>query len=241
MSDCTDCACSGGQAISVGCAGCGGTGIPLAATRPAPDVGVLAGDGCGATTRANGAVADVACSIGVDLQGIYDEVMHLKTELGFTPYRVFLVWEEQGEDGVYRDARRIELQPVAVKPLKDIKLELGPGGLQPQGEVMIEGVSPRQVTQDDLLGRLYGRPWSGDKQRFFFEVLPRDECPGRPEPTRWRFAPWSPPTLSRAKEPIGWSIKVSSQMPSRGRHGEDRTVELGEPAPTFSKWDGART
>lgn len=241
MSDCDGCACSGGAAVLPGCGGCGGSGIPPLATRPAPDVGVLAGSACGATPGANSPVPDVSCSLGVDLQGIYDEVMHLKTELGFTPYRVFLVWEEQGHDGVFYDVRRIELQPVEVRGVTDVSLELGPGGLQPEGELLIAGISPRQVSQDDLLGRMHGRPWSGDKQRFFIEVMPRDECAGQPEPTRWRFGPSSMPRLTRDRDPLGWSIKIMSQMPSRGRRGEDRTVTLGEPPPRHSKWAGAKT
>jgi len=241
MSDCGECACSGGSAAVPGCGGCGGSGIPAALSMQAPDASTLAGSGCGATRGANGAVPDVSCSIGVELQGVFDEVMHLKTELGFTPYRVWLVWEEQGDDSQYHDVKRVELQPVTVRPLGDIDLAVGPGGVQPEGAIVVENISPRQVSQDDLLGRLDGRTWSGDKQRFFFEVVVRDECKGKPAPTRWRFAPASPPTLSRSRKPIGYSIRLTSQMPSRGRHGEDRTVKLGEPAPTHSKWDGLRT
>jgi hypothetical protein len=205
----------------------------------APDAGLSVADGCGAD-EANSAVWSTKCSVGVDLQDVLDDVRHLKTELGFTPYRVWLVWEEQGDDGVYRDVRRVELQPVEVRKLDEVALTIGAGGMQPEGQIQLVRMSPRQVRQDALLGRLDGRTWSGDRQRFFYEVVARDECAG-PSPTRFRFAPAAIPVLSRSKSPIGWSIKLTSQMPARGRHGEDRTVALGEPAPAASKWGGART
>lgn len=206
-----------------------------------PDAGVLAADGCGATAEGNAPVWSIKCSLGVGLQGTIDQIRRLKTTMGLTPYRVWLVWEEQGDDGVYRDVRRVELQPVEVRKLDDVALTVGPGGVQPEGEIQLVHVSPAQVRQDALLGRLDGKTWSGDRQRFFYEVAPRDQCTGGPEPTRFRFAPAALPVLSRSKSPIGWSIKLTSQMPARGRHGEDRTVSLGEPTPAASKWGGART
>lgn len=206
-----------------------------------PDVGVLAADGCGADAEGNAPIHSIKCSLGVALQGVIDPIRRLKTELGFTPYRVWLVWEEQGDDGHYRDVRRVELQPVEVEKLDEVALTVGPGGSQPEGQIRLVRISPRQVRQDALLGRLDGRPWNGDRQRFFYDVVARDQCAGAAEPTRFRFAPAAVPVLSRSKSPIGWSIKLTSQMPARGRHGEDRTVTLGEPPPAASKWGGVRT
>lgn len=206
-----------------------------------PDVGVLAADGCGATPEGNAPVHSIRCSLALSLQPIVDSVRRLKTSLGFTAYRVWMVWEEQGDDGVYRDVRRVELQPVEVFKLDEVALTVGPGGLQPEGQIELRHISPSQVRQDALLGRLDGKTWSGDRQRFFYEVVPRDQCVGGAEPSRFRFAPAAVPVLSRSRDPFGWSIKLTSQMPARGRHGEDRTVELGEPTPAASKWSGART
>lgn len=206
-----------------------------------PDAGLLVADGCGAAAAGNAPVWSIKCSLGVSLQPVIDQVRRLKTELGLTAYRVWLVWEEQGDDGVYRDVRRVELQPVEVRKLDEVALSIGPGGMQPEGQIELVRISPSQVRQDALLGRLGGRTWTGDRQRFFYEVVPRDQCTGQPEPQRFRFAPAAVPVLSRSRSPIGWSIKLTSQMPARGRHGEDRTVELGEPDPTATRWGRART
>lgn len=206
-----------------------------------PDAGVLSADGCGATPAGNAPVWSIDCSFAVGLQGVVDQVRRLKTTLGVTSYRVWLVWEEQGDDGKYHDVRRVELQPVEVRGLDEVALNVGPGGMQPEGQIELRHVSPAQVRQDALLGRLDGKPWNGDRQRFFYEVAVRDQCPGGAEPSRFRFAPAAVPELSRGRDPFGWTVKLTSQMPARGRHGEDQTAALGEPAPTGSKWGKART
>lgn len=204
------------------------------------DVGPLVADGCGATEAGNAAVHSIRCSLGASLQAVVDRVRRLKTTLGLTAYRVWLVWEEQADDGVYRDVRRVELQPVEVLKIDDVALTVGPGGLQPEGKIELRHISPNQVRQDALLGRLDGATWTGDRQRFFYEVAPRDQCLGQPEPTRFRFAPASAPRLSRGGDRFGWSIRLIAQMPARGRHGEDQTVALGEPAPA-TKWGRVRS
>lgn len=213
-----------------GC-GCGGGHEPGCAQYQAligTDVGMLSGDACGATFAGNAPVLDIKCSLAAELFGVRDEMQRLKAELGGTPYRAFLVWEKQGEDGEFRDVRRVELMPVQVVGLADVLLEVSASGVKPEGDVMLTGVSPAQVTADDLMGRLDGRPWDDGGCRFFVEVVQHQLCAGRPEPSRFRFTPRGLPELRTAKAPVGWMLRLTDQSMARGRHGEDRTLGHGD-------------
>lgn len=200
------------------------------------DVGMLSGDACGAGAG-NQPVVDIKCSLAASMFGVRDDLERLRAEMGGTPYRVFLVWEAQDDEGVWTDVRRVELQPVRVVGLSDVLLEIGSSGVKPEGDVMIVGVSPAQVTADDLLGRLEGKAW--EDGRFFVDVVQRQLCAGRAEPSRWRFTPRGLPELRTAKAPVGFMMRLTDQSVARGRHGEDRTVSVGE-QPRESKWSGIR-
>ncbi len=228
-----NCTCGGKSPHAPGCPALGST---------APWVGVLAGNGCG-PDGANAPVLDEGCTLVSDLLGVLDDVRHLETELGMTPYRAWLVWELRGPDGEFRDVRRIELQPVKVVGLREMNLDLSVGGMRPQGVIRIERVSPRQVNEDDLRGRMDGKPWDEDGQRFFVEIASRDLCgtDGRAPVQPMRFAPAGPPELRTVKSPIGWSMSLIDQSMPRGRIGEDRTAQLNAPAPTASRWSGLRS
>jgi len=212
-----------------GC-GCGGghePGCVHYASLIGTDVGMLQGDACGAGA-ANAPVVDIKCSLAAGMFGLRDEMQRLKAQLGGTPYRAWLVWEQQGDDGEYRDVRRVELMPVQVKGISEVLLEVSASGLKPEGDAMLVGVSPAQVTADDLLGRLEGRPWDEAGCRFFVEVVQHQLCAGRAEPTRMRFTPRGLPELRTAESPAGWMIRLTDQSMPRGRHGEDRTLGHGE-------------
>lgn len=202
------------------------------------DVGMLSGDACGAGA-ANQPVVDIKCSLAASMFGVRDDLQRLKAQLGGTPYRAFLVWEKQDESGEFVDVRRVELMPVQVVGLADVLLEVSPSGVKPEGDVMITGVSPAQVTADDLLGRIEGRAWDEAGCRFFVDVVQHQLCEGRAEPSRWRFTPRGVPELRTAKAPVGWMMRLTDQSMARGRHGEDRTVGAGE-QPRESRWDALR-
>lgn len=221
-----------------GC-GCGGGHEPGCVHYSAligSDVGMLSGDACGAGAG-NQPVVDIKCSLAAGMFAVRDDMERLRAELGGTPYRVSLVWEAQDNEGIWTDVRRVELQPVKVVGLSDVLLEVGASGVRPEGDVMLVGVSPAQVTADDLLGRLEGKAW--EDGRFFVDVVQRQLCAGRAEPSRWRFTPRGLPELRTAKTPIGYLMRLTDQSVARGRHGEDRTVSVGE-QPRESKWSGVR-
>lgn len=224
--------------MSCGC-GCGGGHEPGCVHYEAllgTDVGMLSGDACGAGSD-NTPVLDIKCAPLIDLQGVQDMALRLKAELGGTPYRVFMVWETLADGGEeWVDVRRVELMPVEVRGLNELVIELTPSGASFEGELVLLGISHRQVTQDDLLGRMEGRAWDGDHCRFFFEVVQHQLCVGRAEPTRLRCVPRGHPELRTAKAPRGFMVRVMDSGIARGRHGEDRTTKLGE-LPERDSWD----
>ena len=224
--------------MSCGC-GCGGGHEPGCVHYEAligTDVGVLSGDACGADAY-NAPVLGIACAPLIDLLGVHDMASRLKAELGGTPYRVFLVWETQADGGEeWVDVRRVELMPVEVRGINELVIEITPSGASFKGELMLTSISPRQVTQDDLLGRMEGRAWDGDHCRFFVEIVEHQLCAGRAEPTRLRCVPKGHPELRTSQAPIGRMIRLVDSGMARGRHGEDRTTKLGE-LPDRNKWD----
>lgn len=230
-----------GDACTCGCSGSHAPGCP-ALNSVAPQVGVITANGCGGD-EANEPVVSIGCSLAADIFDVLDPVRKLETELGMTPYRVWLVWELRGPDSEFRDVRRIELQPVKVVGLRDMNLGLSAGGMRPEGAIRIERISPRQVNEDDLRGLMDGKPWSEDGQRFFIEIQVRDLCGGggRTPPKPMRFAPAGPPELRTVKRPIGFSMTLVDQSMPRGRIGEDQTAALNAPPPTASRWSNLRS
>ena len=224
--------------MSCGC-GCGGGHLPTCVHYQdliGTDVSALSGDACGAGAS-NLPVVNIACAPLIGLFGVQDMARRLKASLGGTPYRVFIVWERLADGGEeWVDARRVELMPVEVRGLNEVIIELTPSGSSFEGEVVLINVSPRQVTQDDLLGRMEGAAWDGDGCRFFYEIVQHQLCQGRAEPTRLRCVPKGHPELRTAKAPIGFMIRLIDSGIARGRHGEDRSIGAGE-QPEHNRWD----
>lgn len=204
-------------------------------------IGMLGGtDACAADPEANGAVLSIACSFGVDLAGIHDVVGHLEADLGLVPYRVFLVWELRVDGEEFTEVRRIELMPVELRGLNEVRLVLAADGRVPEGKVLLVGVSPNQVTADDLLGHLEGRAWDGDGERFFIETRLHERCAGKTKPEAQRWTPDGVPELRVKRAPAGWMLRLTDQRIARGRHGEDRTTAIGEQPEAASRYDGLR-
>ncbi len=224
-----------------GC-GCGGGHEPGCVHYEAlvgTDISSLSGDACGAGAS-NAPVLSIQCAPLVSLQGVVDLGRRLEASLGGVPYRVFLVWERLQDGGeAWVDVHRVELMPVEVRGLNELLVEYTPSGARFEGEVLLVGISPRQVTQDDLLGRKDGRDWSEDGARFFYEVVQHQLCQGRVEPTRLRFIPKGHPELRTARAPTGFMIRLRDQAVARGRHGEDRSLGVGE-VPERGAWDHLR-
>lgn len=224
-----NCGCSGGHA----------PGCPHYEAIAGAYIGLRAGDACGADAS-NDAVLDIKCSFGVDLAGVVDQAGRLRAELGLVPYRVFLVWEKRVDGEEYVDVRRVELMPVEVRGMNEVRIVLGPDGRGPDGQILLVGISPRQVSQDDLLGNLEGETWDGDGERFFYEVVLHERCAGRVAPKPWRWTLDGVPELRVSRSPHGWMVRLTDQRAARGRHGEDQTTAQGEQEPESSIFDGLR-
>lgn len=226
------------MSCNCGCSGNHSADCPEYKALQGTLAGMLAGsDACGATPQNNGAVLSVQCAFGTGLAEIMDWAGKLKAELGLVPYRVFLVWEQRVDGEEYTEVRRIELMPVELRGLNEVRIVLGPDGRAPDGQVLLVGVSPNQVTQDDLLGHMHGRPWDGDGERFYFETRLHDRCAGRTKPEPWRWTVDGVPELRVGRSPSGWMVRLIDQRVARGRHGEDRTTALGEQAEMTSRYD----
>ena len=121
------------------------------------------------------------CSLGVRLQPTVDRARQINHRLGFRPYRVFLVWQEEDRRRGWTEKCRLELTPVRVVGLDGVDLELSEAGLQPEGGITLREVSPSQVSEDDLRGFLGGSQWGADtiNREFFYELVMHDRCPER--------------------------------------------------------------
>jgi len=216
-------------ACNCGCSGNHSEDCPQFQALTGTLAGMLSGaDACGATQTNNGPVLSIQCSLGSGLAGIVDRAGKLKAMMGLAPYRVFLVWEQRVDSELFTEVRRIELMPVEMRGLNEVRITLGPDGRAPDGQVLLVGISPRQVTQDDLLGNMNGKAWDGDGERFFYESRLHERCAGRTTPTPWRWAVDGVPELRTGRNPYGWMIRLTNQRGARGRQGEDRTTNQGE-------------
>ena len=230
--------CEGGG-CSCGCDGGAHTpGCPSYRDLVGTDIGIVQGDGCGADEL--NAPASVGCgSLGDAVQELADLGASIVSEAGLSPYRVFLVWEKQTPEGEFVDVLRIELQPAEVYGLLDTQVVIGAGGRRLEGAIQVRRISPRQVSEDDLMGNLHGRAWDGDGERFFYEVVDQARCEGKAAPARQRFTPLSMPERRVSRRPVGYLINLTAQSVARGRHGEDRTTAIGE-QPEQAKWAALR-
>ena len=229
----------GGAGCNCGCSGGHAPGCPHYEAMIGTYIALREGDACG-TSSANAAVLDIKCTFGIDLAGIIDDAHHLRAELGLVPYRVFLVWEKRVEGEEFADVKRVELMPVELRGLNEVKLVLGPDGRAPDGQVLLVGVSPNQVSQDDLLGHLEGRAWDGDGERFFYETTLHERCAGRSVPRPWRWTVDGVPELRVDRSPAGWMVRLADQRAPRGRHGEDQTTAFGEQPDEASRYEDLR-
>lgn len=124
----------------------------------------------------------------------------LNHELGFRPYKCYLVWQERDAKQRFKEIKRIELMPVRVRLTSEftrIKWTLSNGGSRPDGFLQLEDVSPNQVSEADLRGQLDGRD-PPDGVEFFYEIVKQPRCAGEVAQTI-RCALQSVPFLDAAK------------------------------------------
>lgn len=182
---------------------------------------------CGPLGPGNQPVSDCDYrrSLGVDLQGIVDEARKFRHDFGLRPYRVFLVWQRRDARQEFREVKRVELMPVRVSNLTQIDLELAASGLQPSGTLALSEISPQQVDEHMLRGKLEGRDLASNEE-FFYEVALIPRCDGD-TPIRGRYTLAGVPFFDGQK--FQWRVAVSDQENPRGPFGEDQTLA---PTPT---------
>lgn len=163
-------------------------------------------------------------SVAVRLQCTVDRARRLSHTLGTRPYRVFLVWQERDRNRTFREVRKIELMPVKLVALDSVDLQLEAAGLTGEGGVTLREISPAQVSEDDLKGRIDGADWAADDgdREFFYEVQRHPRCEGRDPTERRRFVLAAEPHLDGGK--LQYRVQLVDQEIARDRDGNDRTV-----------------
>jgi len=190
MSCCSACGAPGAVTPGAPCGPCGAIVDPVTgAVVPAPGV-------C-APGPANVPITDeeYANSLGVCLQDAVDSARKIQHDLGLRPYRVRLVWwERDGRQRFTKIYRELELTPVQVSTFNDLDWELTEAGMQDQGDLLLSEISPVQVDQATLLGKIDGAdPPPGVE--FFYEVQQIGRCVGTPPINPGRFTPTAIPYL----------------------------------------------
>lgn len=163
-------------------------------------------------------------SLGVNIQGVMDNARRVRHVLGLRPYKVFLVWEQRGADRVFHPVRRIELLPVRISALDDIDLTLTEVGIHSRGSLVMDEISPNQVTEDDLRGRFDGASFNGEGQQFYVEVVQQKRRPDDPSPKPQRYITSSQPYYDADR--FWWQVSLQDQEAAPGPGGKDRTVRL---------------
>lgn len=200
------------------CHVCGATQNPLTGA-------VEAVGGC-TTGPGNVPVSDVdyRSSFAVCAQPIVDEARRVVHELGLRPYRVFLTWIRRNARQRYTDAdvvRKIELMPVKVGPFDGVRWELSPVGMYDDGLVQLTQVSPSQVDDRTLLGKLDGDDPPPDVE-FFYEVERIGRCPDE-DVQPGRYTPAAVPYLDA--ERFEYVVVLDTQQNARAKQANADTVD----------------
>jgi len=145
-----------------------------------------------------------------------DRIRQIKTDLGFSPYRVFLVhWRWPGKRGIGRpvETARIEIQPTPrVQDMLSTSFGVSAFGLTEGGGLFVDRISAR-FSEADLTGRTPdlmdpARPQtSASNAEFFWEVREtrRTTPPTKPR----RYAVSGVPMLN--KTGLHWRVNLTKQ------------------------------
>jgi hypothetical protein len=157
-----------------------------------------------------------------------DRIRQIRTNLGFSPYRVFLVhWRWPGKVGLGRpvEISRTEIQPTPkVSDMNGTALALAAFGTAEGGGIFLSKVSTK-YSEDDLMGLtpdmrdLVRTGTSSPSVEFFYEV-----CLSRPDSKPRRYIPSGVPNLN--KTGIHWHLPLIKQSTSY----DPATVEVGVPS-----------
>lgn len=169
-------------------------------------------------------------SLGVRLQGTVDRARRISDRLGFSPYRVMLVWQERAPKRDWREVYRLELVPSKVLDMSAVARELGESGNYANGSIRVTEVSPAQVSEGMLRGQLpAGVQWGGDThdREFFIEVQRAKRCATDAENPRHRFILGS--EVHHDAEQFMFTFVLTAQQVPRGDGGVDRSLNLKHP------------
>jgi hypothetical protein len=156
---------------------------------------------------------------------VVDNLRTLASKFGIRPWRCFLVhgyWTgTRRGDGEFVETSRREIVPVPrVRDLSGITMAVEAHGLNDQGDVVVDKISPR-IPEEDLRGRTPDLARPDDPQTsartavFFWEMV--ENRPSRPNPHRRRFFPVSC-TLSR--DGMEWRVTLRKQDFDRALRGQ---------------------
>lgn len=165
------------------------------------------------------------CSLGVRLQASIDRARRHAHQLGMRPCRVFLVWQTYNRTkNEWQEAARTELMPVRVMAKDTVSREVGEAGVIFEGSLVLEHISPKQVTQRDLEGWRDGMAWTAasSEREFFYEVQAMRRCPTDPEQPRHRFTLDS--QVHHDAESFQYRISLTPQIVDRGPGGKDQSI-----------------
>lgn len=114
------------------------------------------------------------------LQPSIDEGRRQQHLLGLRPYRVFVILERRDSKQRFQEVARVELMPVKVETVTSsyttpVGLQLGAGGMHAEGGIRLSEVSPLQVSEAQLRGKLQGRDLTSD-ERYFYEIVHTPWC-----------------------------------------------------------------
>lgn len=168
-------------------------------------------------------------SVGVDVQCAVDEARREGFHLtGLRPYRVFLVWRRRRRDtdGDHDVILRKELVPVNVVAIDGTDLELTVVGLDAIGPLTLTQISPGQVSDDELRGKLEVSPGvirnlDPTEEEFFYEIQ-HEPFPGQSTPLRRRYILAAEPH----HDAIGFQYVVTlrTQETQMGTNDEDQNL-----------------
>lgn len=160
--------------------------------------------------------AQYRCSLGVSLQGTVDGARRVVHALGLRPYRVALVWAERGARERYRAIRELELTPVQVTPVEDLEYGLTQAGRQVDGTLVVSQISPAQVQEWELRGKVNGGEDPPDDVEFFWEITRHPRCPD----DRVRPGRYTPVGLPGYDGPgFQWVVTLAAQQNPRAPDG----------------------
>ena len=171
-------------------------------------------------------------SFAAGLRPVADRLRQLSSELGASPYRVFLVhtaWTggDRGR-GIERVVKTVEILPTPrVRAIDAVTRRPTAIGILEAADIMVDRVSAIRFDEDTLRGMTSGGGEIPKNQHFYYEIV--EDTRSTPNPQRRRFRPSGAASLSRAG--LSFRVNLQRQQEDRSRRGipsSDPTVEVGE-------------